>query len=92
MDITLTNIHLVEYANKGGLWAGARQNAMYYTFDELDRIEDYIDETFEIVPTDTQVNDLLWFGTEELNEWLGISPEDWEKRERQWTMDKREGE
>lgn len=67
MDITITNIHLVEYARKGGLWAGARQNAMYYTFDELDRIEDYIDEAFEIVPTDTQINNLLWFDTETLN-------------------------
>lgn len=65
------------YELKNHSWSGA--------IDTLNRIEeegkedelmDFLEECFTETPTDTEVNDLLWFDDEYIFEVLGIEDED----------------
>lgn len=54
------------------------------TGDEIDSIEEWIDETwYEEVPTETEINDILWFERDGIAQHLGY--EDWEAFEEGWT-------
>ena len=63
-------------------WSGA--------IDTLNRIQDenkedelmeFLEEQFQDVPTETEVNDFLWFESEYIYESLGISDEEEEEEE-----------
>lgn len=62
-------------------WAGAKDNANRFTYEEMEQIEFMLEDCFgEDGMTDTQLNDLFWFEPETLCEWLGIDFEEWEAR------------
>lgn len=52
-------------------WSGAKDTADYLTSDELDTIEDMLEDAYPDGMTETQVNDLFWFDTDVIAEWLG---------------------
>lgn len=57
-------------------WSGAKDTVDYLTSDELDTIEDILEDAYPDGMTETQVNDLFWFDTDVIAEWLGY--EDYE--------------
>jgi hypothetical protein len=52
-------------------WSGAKDTVDYLTSDELDTIEDILEDAYPNGMTETQVNDLFWFDTDVIAEWLG---------------------
>jgi hypothetical protein len=52
-------------------WSGAKDTVNYLTNDELDIIEDMLEDAYPDGMTETQVNDLFWFDTDVIAEWLG---------------------
>lgn len=52
-------------------WSGAKDTVDYLTSDELDTIEDILEDAYPDGMTETQVNDLFWFDTDVIAEWLG---------------------
>lgn len=52
-------------------WSGAKDTVDYLTSDELDTIEDMLEDAYPDGMTETQVNDLFWFDTDVIAEWLG---------------------
>ena len=63
-------------------WAGAKDNASRFTYDELESIESMLEDCFgDEGLTDTQLNDIMWFEPETFCEWLGIDFEEWLERE-----------
>ena len=52
-------------------WSGAKDTVGYLTSDELDTIEDMLEDAYPDGMTETQVNDLFWFDTDVIAEWLG---------------------
>ena len=63
-------------------WSGA-----VYTLDRIidenkcDQLEYMLEELYPDGMTETELNDLLWFETETLFEWLGIRDEEEEEEE-----------
>ena len=57
-------------------WSGAKDTVELITSDELDIIEDMLEDAYPDGMTETQLNDLFWFDTDIIAEWLGY--EDWE--------------
>ena len=51
-------------------WSGAKDHE--FTHEELKQIEFILEDTYPDGMTETEVNDLFWFETEMLCEWLGI--------------------
>ena len=58
-------------------WSGAKDTVRYLTCDELDTIECLLEDAYPDGMTETQINDLFWFDTDVIAEWLGYS--DWEE-------------
>lgn len=58
-------------------WSGAKDTVGYLTSDELDTIECLLEDAYPDGMTETQINDLFWFDTDVIAEWLGYS--DWEE-------------
>ena len=58
-------------------WSGAKGTVEYLTCEELDMIEDMLEDAYPDGITDTALNDLFWFDTDIIAEWLGYS--DWEE-------------
>lgn len=52
-------------------WSGAKDTVNYLTNDELDIIEDMLEDAYPDGMTETQLNDLFWFDTDVIAEWLG---------------------
>jgi len=52
-------------------WSGAKDTVNYLTSDELDIIEDMLEDAYPDGMTETQLNDLFWFDTDVIAEWLG---------------------
>lgn len=52
-------------------WSGAKDTVDYLTTDELDTIEDMLEDAYPDGMTETQVNDLFWFDTDVIADWLG---------------------
>lgn len=52
-------------------WSGAKDTVDYLTSDELDTIEDMLEDAYPDGMTETQLNDLFWFDTDVIAEWLG---------------------
>jgi len=54
-------------------WSGAISNAEKLTVDELDQLEQILEDTYcDELPTETEINDLMWFEFETICEWLGL--------------------
>lgn len=62
-------------------WSGAVDTLnTLIQYDDVDQVENYICEVFgEEDPTDTEINDLLWFETDAIAEYLGFQT--WEHYE-----------
>ena len=63
-------------------WSGA-VNTLERIIDEnkCDQLEYMLEELYPDGMTETELNDLLWFETETLFEWLGIRDEEEEEEE-----------
>lgn len=57
-------------------WGGAKDTVRHLTSDQLDTIEDLLEDAYPDGMTETQINDLFWFDTDVIAEWLGY--EDWD--------------
>lgn len=57
-------------------WSGAKDTVEILTTDELDTIEDLLEDAYPDGMTETQINDLFWFDTDVIAEWLGY--ENWD--------------
>lgn len=58
-------------------WSGAKDT--YNRIEEenkLDMLESILEDLYPDGMTDTELNDLLWFESEQVFEWLGISEDD----------------
>ena len=56
-------------------WSGARSFADNLTCEELDTIESILEDDGSEY-TETQINDLFWFDSEVVCEWLGLDIEE----------------
>ena len=56
-------------------WSGAKSFAENLTCEELDTIESILEGDGSDY-TDTQINDLFWFDSETVCDWLGLDIED----------------
>ena len=60
-------------------WGGATDHN--FTYSELEQLEPIIEDLFtDKPPTETQINDLFWFESEQLCEWIGLDFEEYENR------------
>jgi len=60
-------------------WAGAKQHE--FNHSELQELEFHLEDLYhEKPPTETDINDIFWFETELLCEWLGIDFNEYENR------------
>lgn len=57
-------------------WSGAKDTVSELTSDDLDTIENILEDAYPDGMTETQINDLFWFDTDIIAEWLGY--EDWD--------------
>lgn len=58
-------------------WSGGKDTVEELTDDQLDQVEQLIEDMYpDEPPTDTQVNDFLWFERDAIAQHLGFS--DWE--------------
>ena len=65
-------------------WGGAKAVADRLTAQEFDRLEEYfesLEEDFGRVYSETEINDLMWFETDEILFWLDIDEEEFWRRE-----------
>lgn len=68
--------------NRFEAWSGAK-----YTLDRIQRegkceeLENVLEELYPDGMTETELNDLLWFDSESVYEWLGIRSEEQIKKE-----------
>lgn len=56
--------------------AGAKENVAKLSVKELQYIEDFLDELYDVTLIDTQINDLFWFEFDTVCQWLGYADED----------------
>lgn len=54
-------------------WSGATDTMKYLTSEEIEIIESMIVELYPEGLEETQLNDILWFETELIAEWLGYN-------------------
>ena len=60
-------------------WGGAVETLRKLTDEEIKQVEAAFEEQ-EIECTETELNDYLWFETDDICELLGISEEEWDAR------------
>lgn len=66
-------------------WSGAVDTAKRISeAGKLDDLEFILEDLYPDGMTDTQLNDLLWFDSETVYEWLGITDEDEEEEEEEY--------
>ena len=64
-------------------WGGAKDHS--FTYSERDQLETIIEDHYKDLhpdtpPTATEINDLFWFESELLCEWIGLDFEEYENR------------
>lgn len=53
-------------------WGGARDTVALLSYPELDLIESILEDAFyDMMPTETDINDIFWFDTDFIAEILG---------------------
>lgn len=60
-------------------WGGAKDRINSLTDDLIDKLESYLDDSSlwgEEVPTETEVNDFIWFEDDTYAEWFGFESAD----------------
>lgn len=57
-------------------WSGGADTVADLTDEQLDSVEELIGEMFSDTPTDTEINDFLWFERDTIAQHLGFY--DWE--------------
>lgn len=57
-------------------WSGGKDTKEELTDDQLDYVEELIGEMFPETPTNTEINDFLWYERDAIAQYLGFS--DWE--------------
>lgn len=62
-------------------WGGAKENAKEFTDAQLDQIEAILEDMYPEGMDETEINDLFWFESETLRQWLGIEEEEEEEEE-----------
>lgn len=63
-------------------WSGGKDTKNALTEDQLEQVEGFIDEIcLDNIPTETQINDILWFERDAIAQYLGFS--DWEHLNRE---------
>lgn len=65
-------------------WSGAKQRVDELDYDQLQKLGRYIEETFsydEEAPTDTEINDFVWFECDDFLEELMNGDDDEEGEE-----------
>ena len=62
-------------------WSGAATNAAKLTYEELDRLEQFIEDLGDDPWSTTEVNDMMWFDFENVCDWLGLDYEEVMARE-----------
>lgn len=60
-------------------WSGAKENVKGFTDEQLDQIEAILEDMHPDGMDETEINDLFWFESETLREWLGIEEEEEEE-------------
>lgn len=72
----VTDMYLEDFE----FWGGAKALAELLTNDEMDAIEEYLEDTYEEL-TATELNDIFWFGDDEIANVLGYEDEEqmWDK-------------
>lgn len=60
-------------------WCGAKETLAKLTDEEACTLDSILSEELDGM-NETELNDFLWFDTETICEWLGISEEEWEAR------------
>lgn len=73
-----TEVHLKDFDT----WCGANSTKDSLFEYELDIIEECLEELFPDGLSETQINDILWFETDTIAEWLGY--ESWEHLENEY--------
>lgn len=61
-------------------WSGGKDTLDELTHDECESVEQLIEDSFAETPTDTDINDFLWFERNAIAQHLGY--DDWEDLER----------
>ena len=63
-------------------WAGGKDNADRFTYEELETLEYMLEDIYgEDGIDETMLNDIFWFEPETLCEWLDIDFEEWVERD-----------
>lgn len=57
-------------------WSGAKDDADELTIEQFDELENKLEELYPDGMTETQLNDLTWFGFDDIKSWLGIDDEE----------------
>ena len=57
-------------------WSGAKANAETLTYEQLDTVEAILEDLYPEGISDTQLNDIFRFDFDQIQEWLGIEPEE----------------
>lgn len=54
-------------------WCGAKDNRKKFTDKEMDELQEVMEEFYRdgITPTETDINDMMWFEPENLAGWIG---------------------
>lgn len=53
-------------------WCGAKENRKLFTDEEMDELEEVMEEFYDdMAPTETDINDMMWFEPENLASWIG---------------------
>ena len=54
-------------------WSGGKDNAEKLTHEQLEQITEALEEIYPEGMTETQINDLFWFGFENVCEFIGLT-------------------
>lgn len=58
-------------------WSGAKENANKLSYQELKELDALLEEIFnEKTPTETEINDIVWFEFKQVCEWLELEEEE----------------
>lgn len=73
MSITVKKVY--EFDIRTDCWSGAKERVDSLTPDLVDRLDDMLDDSGlwgDDLPSDTDVNDFIWFEDDTYCEWLGF--------------------
>lgn len=57
-------------------WSGGKDNAEKLTQEQLEQITETLEDIYPEGMTETQINDLFWFGFESVCEFIGLVYDD----------------